>query len=325
MTSPIQGMVATIINLKHLQLAQDAQDLAERQFGLSQAATTDQVTTGLRALASSLPDPKVLLPHVQTIAQRTGLPEDLVNTIFSSAAPNVSATRDRAVAQGAAQVGGALDVPAAYAGVVGEQPGGLASDALTQTLMRGAQDYLGKAPPDQQQSFHAGLLTRVAKGQTMGEALNDELFAALPKDEQSLAVQIGKGLAPSAQDIVQNRLGAAGLKIRENELAATSAYQQLQVSAALAEARSKLSGQQQERAIEVLKSIQNQQQFLSKNSGTFTPEGQIQQSAALNALYDELKKIDPEIGGIFQPIDTKTGLTATSPFGAFFQKLRQQP
>lgn len=321
--SPVQSMIGTILQLKRFQLDEEAAALAEKQYGLGRAATTEQVTSGLRALASSVPDPKVFLPHVQELAGRTGLPEDLLNTIFSQSAPSTAVTRDAAVARGAGAAGTSLDASAASTQIAGAQPGELAQDDLQKLLFTGARSHFESLPPEQQQGFNRGVLTRVAKGQTMGEALNDELFAALPKEQQSLAVEIGKGLAPSAGDVIQGRLGTARLKLEENNQAAEAAYRQLQIDAAMAEAKNKLSGSQQSQALEVLKAIQNQQQFLSKNSGTFTEEGQIQQTAALNALYSQLKAIDPHIGGIFELIDPKKPLTATSPFGAFMQKVRQ--
>lgn len=325
MTSPIQGMISTIIAIKQIQNQDAARDLAERQFGLAQASNTEQVTSGLRTLASSLPDPKVLLPHVQQFASRTGLPENLLTDILSNAVPGIDVTRGAAVSRGAQGLGTALDRPAATAAIAGTNESGLATDALQSMLTKGAQDFYQQLPPERQQGFHAAVLTRVGKGQSMGEALQDELFAALPPDQQENAVKIGKGLVPSADSTIQARLGAARLKLEENAQAAESAARQLQLQIAMTEADSKLTGAQHDKAINILKAISDQQEFMARNSGTFTPEGQVQQNASLNAFYEELKKIDPHLGSIFEPLPTDKTMTATSPFGAFMQRTRLKP
>lgn len=325
MTSPIQGMIQTILTIKQIQNQDAARALAERQFGLSEASTTEQVTSGLRALASSLPDPKVLLPHVQQLADRTGLPGDLLTDIFSNAAPSVDTTRSAAVARGARSAGTSLDQPAASVAITGQTPGGLQSDALQEILQRGAQDYYNTLTPERQQGFNAAVLTRVGKGQTMGEALQDELFAALPEDQQQEAIKIGKGLAPSADSVIQGRLGAARLKLEENSQAAESAARQLQLQIAQTEADARLTGTEHDKVINILKAISDQQEFMARNSGTFTPEGQVQQNAALNSFYAELRKIAPSVGAIFEDLPLDKTVTATSPFGAFMQKVRQKP
>lgn len=323
--SPSQGLVQTILTIRGLQQQDAAAQLAREQFGLTQAATQEQMLGHLGTLASSLPDPKVLLPHVQELSQRTGLSPDVLTTIFSNAAPSASATTDAAVAAGVKNAGDSIDLPAAFAHLVGQQPGALEQDSLSKVMFQGAHQYLSNLPDDQRQLFNAGVATRLGQGQTLGQALQDQIFAALPKDQQQQAILIGKGLAPSAGEVIQGRLGAAKQALDENAAASNSAYQQMQIEVAKAEAQSKLNGPQLDKALTLIKNIGDFQQYLAKNSGTFTPLGQQQNNASLNAMYEELKSIDPQIGAMFEPVPTDKPLSATSPMGAFLQKMRQQP
>lgn len=327
MTAPsgAQQLIQTILTIRGLQQQDAAAALAREQFGLAKAATGEQMLGHVGALASSLPNPKVLLPHIESIASRTGLDPETLRTIFSNAAPGEAVTKGAAVARGAAAAGSAIDQPAAYAGLVGAQPGQLEMDDLSKLIFQGAHQYIGALPPEQRKTFNAGVASKVGLGQTLGEALNDEIFSHLPPEQQTDAIRIGKGLAPSAGETIQARLGAGNLALQQNIAASESAYHTMQVTAAMAEANAKLKGKHLDDALTLIKNISDYQQFLTKNSGTFTEEGQVRNNAALNAMYAELQKIDPDVGSLFEPVDIAKPLSATSPFGAFMQKLRQKP
>lgn len=324
MSGGAQQLIQTILTIRGLQQQDAAAALAREQFGLAKAATGEQMLGHIGALASSLPDPKVLLPHIESIASRTGLDPETLQTIFSNATPTESVTKSKVLARGVESAGTALDQPAAYSNLVGAQPGQLEMDDLNKLIFQGAHQYIGALPPEQRKTFNAGVATKVGMGQTLGEALNDEIFSHLPKDQQAEAIRIGKGLAPNAGEIIQARLGAGNLALQQNVAAANAAYQTMQASAAMAEANARLQGKQKDDAIQLIKQIADFQQFLTKNSGTFTEEGQLQHTASLNAMYKELQKIDPHIGSLYEPVDITKPLSATSPFGAFMQKLRQK-
>lgn len=320
MTAPNTGggtqqLIQTILMIKDLQHKQAAEDLARQQFGLAKAATQEQMLGHVQTLASNLPDPTVLLPHVQSIAATTGLDPQVLQTMFSNAQPTEAVTKAGVVARGAKTAGSALEVPAAYTQIAGEKPGAFQLDALHNLIFQRANQYLTNLPEDQQRQFSAAVAQKVATGQTLGEALTDQIFTALPPEQQTQAIQIGKGLAPSADAVIQGRLGAGKLALDSHIAESESAYRQMQIAAAMAEAQSKLKGESQAKAIDILKAIQNQQQFLSNQSSNLTDTGQMQQNAALNALYKELNAIDPAIGSIFG--DPSKGGTGNMPLGAF--------
>lgn len=327
MTAPsgAQQLIQTILTIRGLQQQDATLALAREQFGLTKAATGEQMLGHIGALASSLPDPKVLLPHIDSIAGRTGLDPETLRTIFSSAVPGEAVTKSDVVARGAKAAGPAIEQPAAYAGLVGQQPGQLQMDALSNLIFQGAHQYISGLPPEQRQTFNAGVASKVGMGQTLGEALNDQIFSHLPADQQADAVRIGKGLAPSAGEVIQGRLGAGNLALQQNIAAAEAAYHTMQVTAAMAEAKARLKGADLDKALSLIKNISDYQQFLTKNSGTFTEEGQVHNNAALNAMYKELQAVDPNVGSLFEPVDINKPLSATSPFGAFMQKVRQKP
>lgn len=327
MTAPsgAQGLIQTILTIRGLQQQDAAAALAREQFGLAKAATGEQMLGHIGTLASSLPDPTVLLPHVQSIADRTGLDPATLTTIFSNAAPSEGVTKGAVVAKGVKAAGDAINQPAAYSNLVGAQPGGLEQDAFHGLLARQATEWITSQPPEKQQMFKAGIASQLALGKSLGEATIDQTLAMMSPEEQKHIVEIGKGLAPTAGDVIQGRLGAGKLALDQNVAAANAAYQTMQATAAMAEANARLTGKTRDEAQALIKQISDYQQFLTKNSGTFTEEGQVRNNAALNTMYMELKKIDPQIGSLFEPVPIDKPLSATSPFGAFMQKMRQKP
>lgn len=330
-TSGTQSLINTIMMIRQLQAQDFAQQLQTQQQALdrqrlsiaqaaeanTEAATKSQIaSTGeqmlghLGVLASSLPDPKVLLPHVQDIANRTGLDAETIKTIFENAAPDVAATRNAAIARGVDASGGAIDVPSAYAALTGGGQGATSLDQLHSTIFQGVQGYLQKLPPDQRKLFNAGVLQKIGTGQTLGEALNDQIFATLPPEQQQQAIQIGKGLAPSASEVIQARLGAGQLALQTNAQEVDAAYKTIQGQAALMEAQARLKGAAQEQAVQLIKQLTDYQQFLSKNSSTFTPQGQVEVNGGYNALIDKLSAIDPQVAKNFVKIKDLTQPTS---------------
>jgi len=335
MTAPVSGtrsLISTILTLKQLQQEDAKQQLLRDQLGVTRAATNEQMLGHLGALASSLPDAKVMLPHIESLAKSTGLDPEVLTTIFSNAVPGSDVTKSSVIAKGVKEAGDTINQPAAFSNLVGQQPSELGATGelndLHKFLFQGAHQYLSSLPPEGKQAFGASVAQKVANGQTVGEALQDQLFAALPQEEQIAAIKIGKGLAPSASEIIQGRLGAARLKIDENIASANAAYQQAQIEAAMAEAQSKLKGTDLSKATELLKSIQVQQQFLTKQASTLTEEGKIQNIATLNSFYKQLRQIDPALGAYFQDVPVAPGktpdLAAPGVGSAIIQTLRNK-
>lgn len=335
MTAPVsgsQGLIQTILTIKQLQSQEEAQRLAREQLGLSrsefelrQASTGAQLLGSLGQLASALPDAKKLLPHVASIAKRTGLDEATLNTIFSEAVPASDVTKAGVLQRGVAKAGGALEEPTAFANLAGVQPGQLELDDMNKLIFQGAHQWLSNLPDDKKKVFNARVATKLGSGMNLGDALNEEIMMNAPAEIQQQAAMIGARLAPSADAIVQGRLGAGNLALQTRLGEIDGAYKQAQVNVAMEEAKARFKAQPDklQAATEVIKAISDLQQFQIKNSATLTPEGQEQQNATLNGLIDRLNQIDPELGKNFMKIDLKQPLAATGPLDAIRQSMRK--
>lgn len=310
MTSPVSGLINTIVTLQELRLRNQAAKLAQEQFGLTQRSTEEQMLGHLQGLIQNVPQDKrdELAKLIPDFAKHTGYSPESINNLFAATPPSAATTQAGAIAGGAQELAGGLNKTAATVALTQSLPGALASDTLHGDIFNGARSYLSQLAPDQVKDFNAGVLQRLGTGQDLKSASMDQLFFHMPEDIKKQATLIGAQLAPSAEAVVQNRLGAGELALRQNALANDSANQEFMHMIALAEAKAKLSGDAFKTANELIKDRENAVQDFIKNSQTLTEEGLAIKRGQINAYNRQLKALnpaDPSWTGLF--IDLKPG------------------
>lgn len=336
----INQIVQTIVALKDLQLRSAAQDLARQQFGLQQqefglradqmdVASREAAQSGfqnLQGLIRNTDQPSALLPFVSEFANRIGVSPQSIATIIQHTPPTTETTRGAAVAKGAEQLGGTADVAAANQALVGVLPGQLAQDALSAKLFTGAGGYLSALSQPEQQQFFSGVATRVATGLTPGQAAIDQAISNLPRPQLHQIALVGHGLAPSASDQEQARLGWAAHQIQQSQLASTSAIESLRTQAMISEAQARLGTERSSHVADLLKERDKIYQQLTTGGITLTPEGRAVGAASFNHYNELLRQTAPEMFGPkgtspLQDVKPEGNLGITSGFVDFLGKI----
>lgn len=187
---PLSGLVDKLLQIKQLQLQQQAQRLRERSEG---AATIDL----FRRLAAVSPE-ESRPALVQLFSQQTGMsPELLTSAALGPETPEL--IKGRKLAAGAGSVPNAA---VASVGLTGQLPGAVESDQNFAQMLEGAT-------PEQRQTYFNKAFAGVAVPHAM-----------LPQ-----ATAVGAGLEASAGQKLQADLGISGIKSQETISASQQATQ----------------------------------------------------------------------------------------------------
>jgi hypothetical protein len=315
--SPTGQLVQTIFNLRQLQQRDEAQKLAREQFGLqqsefgqNQASAQEAQVAQLTQILQNTQDPQALMQHIPELSQKTGYSEGLLKTLMQNVKPSTETTRAGAVSRGVAAAGGAIDQPAAYSTLVGQQPGQLSADTYQKTLMDAAKEIYSTLPADQKAAFDQGVAQKAATGQHPGEAAIDIALSHLPKQQLTLAAQIGANLVPGASQDAQLKLGYSQLRVQQQEIIAQSADREAAIMAGLREAQMKAKPEQTNKIVEILSQLRQAQSEALNNASTYTKIGKTINNATMNALLEQLRQIAPDIYG---RVDPKTGKPVGGP------------
>lgn len=301
MSKSVQGMIQTIATLKQLQLAEQAQTLAREQFGVGQQNQQNQSLMGFQNLLQGSANPTQLESIIPQFAgARTGLDESALSTIAQNTMPQA--------AHGAQKL-----------------PGEIAEDNLKRLLYSHTTQYLNELSPEERQPIVASTLQHVASGQDVGSAASSaamaDFFQRAPKELRDQIIAIGKGLAPSASDDAQLRLGWAKYRADVQQATASLANDTLRTQAALQTAAKTLDAQAFKTANDLVDQRAHLLENMTKSSATATAEGIRTNAEQLNAFNEQLRQAAPGIfgkGGTHPLTDLKpdqtTNATGLLPF-----------
>lgn len=290
----IQGLVQTIVSLRQLQLQQAAQDLARRQ---QQASGI----TSFQNVAQNTADPSQLSSLLPQFSQTYGVGQDVLGGILAGTPPSQAATRSRAVESGAKQLGGSQDVAAATAELSGLTPGAAARDRLMASIFGGTGDYYSGLPAESQRGFQEGVLQQVTTGQDIGSAAMSSAAADFmkraPQATKDRIVEIGRGLAPSAPEAVQQQLGWANYRLSQRTNEMQLALEELRVRGSLTQAQSQLDKGAFQEVNDLIDKRSELLQKMSSTSATMTDYGVQAYVDQFNAYNQQLRAAAPEIYG----------------------------
>lgn len=327
MPSNIQGMLQTIIGLRNLQLQEAAQELQRRQ---QQIGAIGQ----FQGLAQNTSDPSQLSSIIPRYSDVTGVDPSILGTIAKNTPPTTATTKSTAVASGARQLGGSMDVPAATQELGGMTPGAAARDKLVAGLFGGTSDYYQGLSPEQRQGFHQGVLQATATGQDVGSAAMStataDFMQRAPKETRDEIIRIGKGLAPSASEQSQLQLGYARYRLDQRNIESSLAFEDIRTRAALMSAQ----GQLDKGAFQETNDILNKKAALveswTKNagSGTLTPAGMQEFRQLINSYNAQLRQAAPTVFGPQGTVPLQDfgaeQVPAASDFGQFLKSKTNQ-
>ena len=311
MTSPTQQLVQTIFGLQALRQRDAAEQLAREQFGLEQArfvlqqgqdyraagAQQEQGLALLQSIRQSVTDPSVLMPHIDTLSRATGAPPDVISSIIQGTPTAAATTRNAAVSAGAQEVGPALNAEAYAGALTGENLGANALSGLHAQIFQGAQQFVSKLSPEEQQAFSQRVAERVGSGMTPGDAIADELFTRAPKADQNRAMEIAKGLAPNASAEIQASLARQNLALDISKQQFDESARTLQLDIMKSEAARQAAGKDPETLKKINDLLNEYDQALTeftKSSTTLTQPGIIQKGQLINAIVDQLQRLSPQ-------------------------------
>lgn len=327
MPSNLQGLIQMIVGLRDLQLREAAQDLQRRQ---QQIGAVGQ----FQSIAQNTSDPATLSSIIPQFAKVTGLGEDVLGTIARSTPPTTATTKSTAVASGAKQLGGSLDVPAATTELTGMTPGSSARDKLFASLFGATSDYYSNLNPQQQQGFHQGVLQQVATGQDVGSAAMSSATADFmqraPKETRDQIVEIGKGLAPSASEQSQLQLGYARYRLDMRNIESQLAFEDIRTRSALMAAQNAMDKGAFRETNDLLDKKAALVESWTKNAGqgTLTPAGMEEFKGLVNSYNAQLRAAAPSVYGPQGTVplqDFPTGKApAASDVGQFLKSKFQQ-
>ena len=326
MPSNIQGMIQTIVALRELQQRDAAHKLAREQFGLQQdqsrvanAATQAQIMQQFQGMLGGTQNPQAFLPFAEQFAGNMGYKPEVIQTLIQQMVPTTQTQRS-----GASRKAMQNEQTAAIAGEVeatGRGPEANAQGALLAQLFGGAQQQLQGMTPEAQQPLLAGVLQRLATGQSLTDAAIDQNVLRANPAEVTQARRIGMGLAPSAAQVMQDRLGWAGQTLGYHQLVANTAMQELGRRVEMMSASAKLKKDQTEEVDKILVRRDELRQRLMTSGATLTPEGYKDMIRQLNAYAQRLRTADPTTWGprgthpqVDLPLNTEIGATGLFPF-----------
>lgn len=320
----IQGLVQTIVSLRQLQLTQAAQELARRQ---QQASGI----TSFQNLAQNTANPSSLASLLPQFSQTYGVGQDVLGGILSGTPPTQATTRGAAVASGARQLGGSQDVAAATTELTGQTPGSAARDRLMASIFGGTGDYYSSLPPESQRGFQEGVLQQVATGQDIGSAAMSSATADFmkraPQATKDRIIEIGRGLAPSAPEAVQQQLGWANYRLNMRTSEMQLAQEELRIRGSLAQAQAQLDKGAFQEVNNLIDKRSELLQKMASSSATMTDYGVQAYVDQFNAYNEQLRAAAPQIYGPQGshplqdlPKGATAGATGFAPFlGAYLQ------
>lgn len=310
--SPIHGVVQTLLSIRSLQQQDEAQRLSREQFGLSTDVAHEKAVSDLQTILSNSQDPSKFEQYAPKLAQLTGQSEDFIKTLIQGAAPSKSTTEAGVIAAGVKGAAGTIEVPAAFAQLVGQQPGALAGDAFTKDIMEGAQSFYSGLPPEKRTQFNSRVSERIGTGMKPADAMFDEMIQGLDSATKQQILLVGKGIAPSASEDAQIRLGWANYRAHMREIEDTAAYHGIMGRAAMAEVQAKkgsMDGTVYKEINNLLTQKDQLVQKLTTTSATLTPAGRVETSQLINSYNEQLRRLAPDIFGR-RVVDPKTGMSA---------------
>jgi hypothetical protein len=336
-------LIQTIVSLRRLQQADEAAQLAREQFGLQQQefgfqrdTTQENLLGQVQELAGKVADKQALYNLVPFMARRTGADESQIRDLIKASPTSEATTKAQVVQRGVAKLGESLDTQAGAVATTGQTLGGLGNDQVQTLLSNAARNWYSTQTPAQQAAIDSEIGTRRLLGTTKAELINDQMYASLPPTLQRQATLIGAQLMPGANQDQQNRLGVAQLQLQRDNFLSESAAREVQLRIAAEEAKSKLDKSRQTAFQEVMKNLSDFETSEVKNASSLTPAGQYRYNATINAYYEQLRHIAPEIFGQKDPVTgqiiggtirvpdlplTGQGLGATGMFNPnYFQK-----
>jgi DNA-binding protein H-NS len=334
--SGMQSMISTIVQLRQLQLAEAAQKLQEQQIGIQRMNEQSGATRDIASMLPGMTNPQALIPFADQFTGRTGLDVDALKAIISGTPASSSTTKSAAVQSGATQLAGSLDVPAATIELTGQTPGAQAYDALRNELFHGATDYYNQLPDQGKTGFHQGVLQQVATGQDVGSAASSQAFADFmqraPQNVKDQMVAVGKGLAPSADQVAQMQLGWAHERLQQRQTDMSLALEDLRVHAGIAEARQRLDKEAFQMTNQLVEKRSELLNNMSKMSSTMTGEGVRSYATQLNAFNEQIRQAAPMIYGpkgthpLYDiPTDATIGASGFGPFLSQYLQGLPQP
>jgi len=336
-------LIQTIVSLRRLQQADEAAQLAREQFGLQQEefgfqkdTTQENLLAQVQDLAGKVADKKALYNLVPFMAQRTGADADKIKALIDATPTSEATTKANVLQRGVAKVGEGLDTQAASVGLTGMSQGGVSQDQFEQTITNAANSWYSGQDPAQRAEIDSQLFARKALGTNRAALVMDQAFDKLPPNLKNQATLIGAQLMPGAASDQQNRLGVAQLQLQRDNFLSESAAREVQLRIAAEEAKSKLDKSRQTAFQEVMKNLSDFETDETKNANSLTPAGRYRYNATINAYYEQLRGIAPEIFGQKDPVTgqiiggtirvpdlplTGPGLGATGMFNPnYFQK-----
>lgn len=294
MPSSVQDLIRTIATLKQLQLSEQAQALAREQLGVSKSSQQNQSLMGFQNLLQGSANPGELGSIVPEFTGSTGLSEGALSTIAQNTASQLP--------RGAVKL-----------------PGEIAEDNLKRLLYGHTTQYLNELSPEDRQPIVASTLQHIASGQDVGSAATSaamaDFFQRAPKETRDQIIAIGKGLAPSASDDAQIRLGWAKYRADVQQATASLANDTLRTQAALQTAASQMDAQSFKVANDLVEQRSKLLENMARGSATATSEGIRANAEQLNAFNEQLRQAAPGIfgkGGTHPLSDFKPDQTANA-------------
>lgn len=290
MTSPVSGMIQTIIQLRELNDREATQRLQEREMGLRIENTQEEALGNLQRILSSTPDPKAFLQYAPMFAKRLGKDESFVRDLISNTQPSVETQRAAMTAKGAAAVN-PEDV--AFHELTGMSQGGLAEDAFQKRVVGMASDAMTNLDPSKLPAFRKNVLNRMALGESPDQAAQNEMWENLPKEKKDYYYGIAKGEFPSASEVVQNRIASSRFMMDQMQAQDAHTESLFHLQLAMDEAKQKLTKDRQTQVLDELKAMDALVRSLKPGDKGTTREGYIK--LQMNQHTQILRTIAPEL------------------------------
>lgn len=145
--------------------------------------------------------------------------------------------------------------------------------------------------------FNQRVLERTGSGMSPEEATMSTLFDNAPRVDQIRAMQVAKGLAPSASADQQASIANRQLALDYSRQAFEESARTMQLDISRAEAEARVHGKDPETAkkvIDLLDLYNKSLQAFGKGSTTMTKTGIISTAQGINSIVDELQKLAPD-------------------------------
>lgn len=327
---PLAGMIQTIVALRKLQLDEAAQQLQAQQIGISQgnlelAQSQRPLNTiaALQGVLGNTTNPGSFSPYAPQFAEQAGVDPAMINQFIGQTPAKTETTRAAAVQRGAARTD--LSRPASYAALTGSGEGELTKDSLLAAIFGQTGDYYSSMQPEAREGFNKGVLQRLGTGQSLGEAAMDvaaeDFFKTATKETKDQIIAVGKGLAPSASEDAQIRLGWANYRLGRDRFTNDAAMDDLKTRASLQNARAQLDAKAFEEVNQLIMHRSELLTNMARNSATMTAEGIRSFADQLNAFNAQIRNAAPSIYGpqgtnpmADIPVDATLGATGFSDY-----------